>query len=393
MIVWLASYPRSGNTFFRIILNSVFNIKTFSLYNDRYDIGANKETSEIVGHQFLPDNFNIDYARNSKEIYYIKTHELFNKLNIKPTDRVIYLVRDGRESSLSFARYLKNFHNKDEELENILYGNTPYGSWGDHVRQWKNRDKLQIKFEEIIKYPASIIPVISKYLNISPLRTDIPTFETLQKINPKFFNSGKTDSWKKHFTDEEHLFYWISSFDEMKLMKYTYDIPYEINNNIIYINVSKLEKYIVKQKNLFLDSILDLENQHILQQNELKNKLEIIYHKIKEKEEYNKILLQKIKRHEQSIDLLNRKNQREKEIINTITKKNQTKEQYIKNQAKKIEDQKKNIKLLTKNKWYYFGQLPTKIKIIFIGKIISKKLKIYWAAQPIYKSFKIIFRK
>ncbi len=51
MIVWLASYPRSGNTFFRVILNSIFDIKTYSIYDDKGDIGADEKTSETVGHE------------------------------------------------------------------------------------------------------------------------------------------------------------------------------------------------------------------------------------------------------------------------------------------------------------------------------------------------------
>ncbi len=74
MIVWLASYPRSGNTFFRIILNSIFGIKTYSVYDDIIDISADKKTSEVVGHKFLPEGFDISRARPEKKIYYIKKY-------------------------------------------------------------------------------------------------------------------------------------------------------------------------------------------------------------------------------------------------------------------------------------------------------------------------------
>ena len=32
MIIWLASYPRSGNTMFRMMLNKVFGSKTYTKY-------------------------------------------------------------------------------------------------------------------------------------------------------------------------------------------------------------------------------------------------------------------------------------------------------------------------------------------------------------------------
>ncbi|HMJ91237.1 MAG TPA: hypothetical protein VK530_15560, partial [Candidatus Acidoferrum sp.] len=89
MIVWLASYPRSGNTFFRIVLHHVYNLKTFSVYNDPEleKIGV----AEVVGHETMPAS--LDELRSSSEVFFVKTHEL-------PADKdpAIYIVRDGRDA-------------------------------------------------------------------------------------------------------------------------------------------------------------------------------------------------------------------------------------------------------------------------------------------------------
>lgn len=163
MIVWLASYPRSGNTFFRVILNSVFDIKTYSIYDDKGDIGADEKTSEIVGHEFLPENFNIQQARDEEKVYYIKTHELLDN-RVDEKDKVIYLIRDGRESSLSFTKHQNTFAQKNKKIIDTIYGNTFIGSWGDHVNSWdpKNRDStLLIKFEELTENPIEFIKVLT----------------------------------------------------------------------------------------------------------------------------------------------------------------------------------------------------------------------------------------
>ena len=34
VIVWLASYPRSGNTFLRIVLHRLYGVPTYSVYDD-----------------------------------------------------------------------------------------------------------------------------------------------------------------------------------------------------------------------------------------------------------------------------------------------------------------------------------------------------------------------
>ena len=92
MIIWLASYPRSGNTYFRVLLNTIFGVKTYSIHNDTHDIAADQSTVEIVGHEHLPEDFDLDRARLSNSIYVIKTHAPPQN----ETDMAIYLVRDGR---------------------------------------------------------------------------------------------------------------------------------------------------------------------------------------------------------------------------------------------------------------------------------------------------------
>ena len=272
MIVWLSSYPRSGNTFFRVILNTVFNIKTYSIYNDTGDIGADEATTEIVGHSFLPKDFDLDNARASKEVYYIKTHELLENMVLDSRDKVIYLVRDGRESTLSFTKHLQNFFKKeDDDLSDVIYGNTPFGSWGEHVKQWSTVDKLLIKFEKLIDDPSSILNDISVYLNIQPLNNKIPTFQELQKINPKFFRSGKKDTWKHHFSKDQHLTFWLRNVNEMTNIGYTDNMPAEVEE-------SSFQTY----STLFNKEI------EALKMNTFKDRL--ITQKLKTQEEKNKIL-------------------------------------------------------------------------------------------------------
>lgn len=258
MIVWLSSYPRSGNTFFRVIMNSVFGIKTYSIYNDTGDIGADEATSDIVGHAFLPKDFDLEEARASSETYYIKTHELLGNMHLESSDKVIYLVRDGRESTLSFTKHLQNFYKKeDDDLTDVIYGNTPFGSWGDHVKQWKDVPKLLVKFEALTDNPNSILKDISEYLNIEPLNHAIPTFEELQKVNPKFFRSGKKDSWKEKYSESQHLAFWLRNVDEMKSMGYLDNMPKEVNEDSFQTYVSLFNQEIkALEANQFTDTLI-----------------------------------------------------------------------------------------------------------------------------------------
>jgi len=270
MIVWLASYPRSGNTFFRVILNSIFDIKTYSIYDDRGDIGADEKTSDIVGHEFLPEDFDIQKARESDETFYIKTHELLDK-RVHENDKTIYLIRDGRESSLSYTKHRNLYSAVSVRLKDIIYGNTFVSSWGEHVASWnpKNRDNtLLIKFEELIKDPSLFIEQISHFLEKQPVNGEIPTFEELKQINPKFFRSGKTNSWEDIYTEEEHIAFWMAHYPQMIEYGYDYKVPKTLldNSNMnFFLELTNQNTYIMK---LLLDNKQLQDKEKIVQEKE-----------------------------------------------------------------------------------------------------------------------------
>ena len=71
MIVWLASYPRSGNTFFRIVLNQLYGIKTTSIYNELSFFKDNK-VNNIIGH--VKNELTFEDMVKDREYFFIKTH-------------------------------------------------------------------------------------------------------------------------------------------------------------------------------------------------------------------------------------------------------------------------------------------------------------------------------
>jgi hypothetical protein len=292
VIVWLASYPRSGNTFFRVILNHVFAVKTFSIYNDTGDIGADDATSDIVGHCFLPREFDLEVARSSEEIYFIKTHELLENMTLDESDKVIYLIRDGRESSLSFAKHLKNFYGKSDDLDDVLWGDTPYGSWGEHVRQWQNVDKmLLIRFEELTENPTTFIHQISDYIAMSPVGEKIPTFEELHAINPKFFRSGKKDSWRSCYSESEHLLFWLRNYQQMFDFGYMSHMPQEVSE-------PSFERYLALFEQCMMDKKTMNQEQKVLNERlaHLKNaikdvaKISLVHTPLKKYQQYKELL-------------------------------------------------------------------------------------------------------
>jgi len=231
MIIWVASYPRSGNTFFRVLLNHHYNIHTYSVYDDKPLIERRVDW-EVVGH--LPRPMSVVEMAHAQETFFVKTHEL-------PADDfpAIYLVRDGRDSLISYAHYILTFEQKDkdqtvqqDDFRNTLYGliayNASFGGWGPNVLAWAERPSLTtiLKFEDLV-ISASPLSIVKKALdevgyinNLSALSDEPPSFGKLHDQMPKFFREGRIGTWRDELPDDLHELFWDKHGTAMEKMGY-----------------------------------------------------------------------------------------------------------------------------------------------------------------------------
>ncbi|HUW08642.1 MAG TPA: sulfotransferase domain-containing protein [Anaerolineae bacterium] len=223
MIVWLASYPRSGNTFLRIMLYHAFGLKTCSLYGDLADIAAHRSTSEIVGHTALPSGWTADEARKDDGLWLVKTHDW-----PQGEDKAIYVIRDGRETLVSYFNYLQHYADYAPSLLSVVAGAVAFGPWSDHVEAWdplQRSDTLLLRFEDVVKHPQEYLPLLARFLEVTPISRSTPDFAELHATDPNFFRSGRTDSWKTVFTEDAHNLFWLLHGDAMTKHGYTNDVP------------------------------------------------------------------------------------------------------------------------------------------------------------------------
>jgi hypothetical protein len=193
MIVWLASYPRSGNTALRMLLNRVFGLETFSLYDDRTDIGENEERARIVGHRFhggTAEAFTAEAAA-SAQAHYVKTHDLPPAGQDWPA---IVVVRDGRSSTVSYWHYRQRFGGTAPSLAEVVAGDVMFGSWSAHVAAWLDAPlsrRLVLRFEEIATLQPGTVARVAEFLGVEP--KGIPAdlgFEAARRAFPEFFRGG-----------------------------------------------------------------------------------------------------------------------------------------------------------------------------------------------------------
>ena len=255
MIVWLASYPKSGNTFVRSLLSSYIfskdgnfnfellkNIKQFPDNSLFKQLGVNTDNESEMYQNYINSQ---KIFNNKDSIRFLKTHSCFvNNDEFKFTDRhntlgVIYIVRDPRNIVTSYAHH---FQKKPEQaLESLLSHQylgknsekhclTYLGSWKYHYNSWKIFRKfnkyLLIKYEDLINDTEKTFLNILKFIahlgrvrfsyDKEKFKNTLKTtgFEAMQKLEAKesfveakenlqtgekikFFNMGIKNNWKK----------------------------------------------------------------------------------------------------------------------------------------------------------------------------------------------------
>ncbi len=210
MIIWLASYPKSGNTWVRTIINQIiFNdVKsTTEVFDNLSRIRRYPSKTDIVGLPQLP-NHNVFTKEQKKEVIdftiknwsvsqdkinknnktnILKTHNILCKLNLdgknysfadlNNTIGVIHIVRDPRNIVTSVKNHFSI--NTEEDSVEMLCDNYNWtgfanneipqllSSWSNHYNSWKKfpNNYLLIKYEDLVSDTSKEIMRIAKYLS------------------------------------------------------------------------------------------------------------------------------------------------------------------------------------------------------------------------------------
>jgi hypothetical protein len=253
MIIWLSSYPKSGNTLLRSMISAYFftqdgnfNFKTLNKINQFPDFKLFKNyginTSDHI--EIVKNYINVQRQINTKDknsIRFIKTHSGLRNINGYPfTDLnnslgAIYIVRDPRSVAKSYANHnqmslerasdrmledkatLGGLKNPINEADKIL---THMGSWSSNYESWKVFKKynryLLVKYEDMIKNKEKTFVTIIKFIHkLADLKFTIDgdklknilqttSFEYMQKAEKNF---GFEESVKTKKDSEKNTFF------------------------------------------------------------------------------------------------------------------------------------------------------------------------------------------
>lgn len=213
MIVWIASFPRSGNTFLRIVLNRLYGVRTSVVYD--FDGVADRLGPSLVGFEERPDTFAA--MRESPELHLVKTHRPRDQ-QILDGDQAICLVRDGRDCLVSWA------HQRSEdgarcyadELRDLIFlpAGRGAGQWGRNVLSWlepAHRGRIVLRYEDLIDRPEAAVRRVADglRLGLEPAATAaIPTFSELHQVDDRFFRRGFTGTHRDELPEDLHQAFW-----------------------------------------------------------------------------------------------------------------------------------------------------------------------------------------
>jgi hypothetical protein len=195
-MIWLASYPRSGNTLVRSMLKKGWGLETHSFYSD--PLFNREDLAELTGHRpnrRIPRDM-IREAREGQTTLIMKTHRLPHQ-DFKAGDKAIYIVRDGRAALVSQHHYARDYDNQSLSLVEVVLGMHHKMLWSQHVQAWALSEiprLLVVRYEDLVSGNLSALAALSALVGRDPTNDPTMDFEAAKAIEPKFFRSGSDET-------------------------------------------------------------------------------------------------------------------------------------------------------------------------------------------------------
>lgn len=204
-IVWIASYPKSGNTWVRMFLDAYF-LQEVDINDIVCSVGDDNASRHLVGDQSNPIEYPIDIQMLTRPMallrlvrafmtnkqtgipLFVKTHAphvLANGIELLPhslTKAVIYIVRNPYDVAPSFAKHMgvtvdKAIEAMDDKYK-VLQGSEEQnkvgdllGAWDAHVSSFINADShnvMWVRYEDMLARPVEAFSRILRHSGIEP---------------------------------------------------------------------------------------------------------------------------------------------------------------------------------------------------------------------------------
>ena len=276
-IYWVASYPKSGNTWMRAFLTSLVG-------------GGLKNGLQELGEVIPPAGSGVFYqpvlkkpiaqatntelalarprvhrrlAKETQNFLLLKTHAMVavhrgtHTVTPDVTAGAIYIVRNPLDVVISASEYrnrgidrtIELLNTSGRELERPVHGiSEPSGSWKENVESWtKPHPRVAVvRYEDLLEDPTKVFSGVVKHLKMQASPEQIEkaiadsSFESLKAQEQStgfqerpgtaraFFRSGRAGEWRERLSSEQvaaiaipneapmrRFGYWLEEFDDL----------------------------------------------------------------------------------------------------------------------------------------------------------------------------------
>lgn len=264
MIVYIASFPRCGNSLVRDVVHQYFKYPSTNVYPladghnypksfehaTHWRQGAeislwDKRKFWLVWNKWIAlyDRTAPPTAPNQRfllrgclsaltpfarrrlasepDVFFVKTHE-HPYQNYFPGEYVIQPVRHAGAVLRSYYNLLNKGETERITLDELIRGRKPFGSYSDYHHAWSaalenlGERGLRIHFEEMAGQPERVAELLHTLTRLDYDKSAQPrTFESRQSHNPHMFGFGSNDGWERFFTAEQLHTLWDLHGDTM----------------------------------------------------------------------------------------------------------------------------------------------------------------------------------
>lgn len=250
-LIWLASYPKSGNTWMRVLLANLLaggaqpadinNLPEPENLNSRWRFADDLLVDSDLLHEaelaaLRPVHCDF-IAQGCATPFFCKTHDRFGGEQDQPilgtmVRKALYIVRDPRDVALSLSHHASL--SIDAAIARMMDPTTrssgsaqlPYhvGDWADHVTGWTQQrvvETMIVRYESMHEDTVAVLRAIVEFLDGAATDEEIrqavehSRFEELQRQESRkgfreslpgqerFFRAGRVGGWHEVLTDRQ----------------------------------------------------------------------------------------------------------------------------------------------------------------------------------------------
>ena len=250
-LVWLASYPKSGNTWTRAFLSNLATILAGEIKEldvnaiGRFSAGENftsyyadrlgfkpteKHRKEVAA---LRHEVQQSIADQYDDLVFVKTHNGLvidhgrSIINFAVTSGAIYIVRNPLDVAISLSHHMGETIDETIEIMGLPDAETTindlrvyeiWGSWSQNVASWTRKPHRAIyvmRYEDMLDEPQKTFGALARHLllDATPSQVDLAiersSFAKLKSLEDKtgfiekpetaqrFFREGRAGQWKE----------------------------------------------------------------------------------------------------------------------------------------------------------------------------------------------------